>query len=124
MSKYAAQSASAYGLLRRKGANVPVTRKAATGYDPVSQAETSTATTHIFVGVGVPVGADSIEYDRGSLGLSSALKFSLSSASVPPFEPRPGDTVAWKGAVWTIKSATSVDPAGDGPILYSAIAVR
>lgn len=124
MSLYAAQKATAYGLLKRKGGPVPVSRVTASGYDPITQTESASTTTHSFLGIGLPVAKKEGEYDRDSLGFSYVLDFTLASRETPPFEPRPGDTLVWKGNVWTIKTASALDPSGDGAVLYSATAVR
>lgn len=124
MTTYAANKTTAYGLLARKGGPIAVSRVSESGYDPVAQTSSSTTTTHTFLGIGLPVAKKEGEYDRDSLGFSYVLDFTLASRETPPFEPRPGDTLSWKGNVWTIKVASALDPAGDGAVLYTATAVR
>lgn len=124
MGKYDAQKSTAYGLVARSGASVPVSRVSASAFDPVTQQETTQTTTHSFLGVAFPKTMKEGEYDSGSLGFAYSLDFTLVSKQTPPFEPRPGDTLTWKGAVWTIKTASALDPAGDGAVIYNALAVR
>lgn len=124
MGKYAAKNAAAFALLSRKGGAVPITRRSSSGFDPVTQQESATTQTVAFVGVASAVSKNTLQFDLGSLQFSSALQFDVGFNGVPAFEPRPGDTLVWKSNEWTIKVAQSLDPAGDGAVFYSLVAVR
>jgi hypothetical protein len=124
VGKYAAKNAAAYAMLSRKGGVVPITRRSKSGFDPVTQQETTTAQTLGFVGVASAISKNSLDFDLGSLSFAAALQFDVAYKGVPAFEPRPGDSLVWKGSDWTIKSAQALDPAGDGTIFYTLAAVR
>jgi hypothetical protein len=124
VGKYAAKNAAAYALLSRKGGPVPVTRRSTSGFEPVTQQESSSTQTVGFVGVSSAVSKNTLQFDLGSLQFSSALQFDVGFNGVPAFEPRPGDTLTWKGNEWTIKVAQALDPAGDGAVFYNLVAVR
>lgn len=124
MGKYAAKNATAYAILSRKGGAVPITRRVKTGFDPITQQETTTDQTATFVGVASAVSKNTSQFDLGSLQFSSALQFDVAFNGTPPFDVKPGDTLVWQASEWTVKVSQALDPAGDGIVYYTLVAVR
>lgn len=122
MGKYQGAVDLAASLLARKGADITITRRVSSGYDPVTQAETVAVTQHVFKGVVLPPSKQA-EFEVGSLVGKRAIQLTLAQKN-QAIRPEPGDTVAWSGFDWTIFWATTYDPAGDGAILTTAYAER
>lgn len=109
--KYAAAASTAYSLIGRKGATATFTREAATTFNPVTQAETTSTTTFSLRAVGVPPGR-SAEFRIGSLERRSIVELHLAPNGW--MTPMPGDKARWAGADWTVIWANALDPAADG----------
>lgn len=122
MPKFAGMQATALALIKRSGSAVTVTRKSASGFDPVTQQESASSRSYsLSAVVSRPDRADFLE--GGTLGRKEAIKLTFAQKGAA-IEPRPGDTVRWRGEEWTIFYASPVDPAGDGSIVTTAYAER
>jgi hypothetical protein len=122
VAKFAGMQATALALIQRSGTSVTVTRKNAGTFDPVTQQETgSTRSYSLPAVVSRPDRGDF--YEGGTLARRNAIRLTFAQKGAL-IEPRPGDTVRWKGEDWTIFYAAPVDPAGDGSIVTSAYAER
>lgn len=122
MGKYAGAASTALGLLSSKGANITLKRVTRGAFDPVTQTEARTEATYTFRGIVMPP-SKSADFDVGTLQNRNAVQLTLAQKNMP-IEPKPGDTVVWKGYNWTIFWATTYDPAGDGAIYTVAYAER
>lgn len=122
MGKYAAQAASALALITKKGGPVVVRRKAASTFDPVTQATTESWTSYTFQAVVMPPGRGA-EFRTGSLAGKNAIELTIAQQG-QTIQPGPGDRVTFKGQDWTIFWSTTYDPAGDGSIFTTAYAER
>jgi hypothetical protein len=122
VGKYAAQAATALGLIARKGGPVVIQRKVLGAYNPVTQAASESMTSHTFQAVVMPPGRGA-EYRAGSLAGKNAIELTLAQQG-QSIQPGPGDVVTWNGQPWTIFWSTTYDPAGDGAIFTTAYAER
>lgn len=123
MGKFDDMAQTALELITEFGASVTLSRAVDDTVDPVSQDRTpGTPVTGAFMAVEIPAGK-SAEYRTGSLVGRDVIQLYLARWGVS-MEPTKGDTLPWKGSIFTIFHATHYDPAADGAILTVAYAER
>ena len=121
MGKYDASAATAHSLIGAKGTDVTFTRTSVGSFNPITQVETITSTSFSMKGLGIAPGR-SAEFKVGSLKNRNIIELHL--APLGGTTPRPGDTVSWSGANWTVIWVDVLDPAADGAPYCKAYAER
>lgn len=122
MGKYLGPQATAAALIAKKGTTVTLTRRTATAFDPVTQAETGgAAATETFLAVLMPP-SDEARFKVGSLEMRRAMEVYL-DAKGRTMRPQPGDTITTPtGTIYTIFWSQTYAPADDGAIFTLAYA--
>lgn len=122
MGKYDSAAQTALALIRRKGGTAIITRRTASSFDPVTQAESATEVQHTFPALGLPPGR-SASFVLGSLEGKTVEEMYFAQAG-QSITPQPGDEVLWKNVNWRLEWCDTYAPAADGSILTKAYAVR
>ncbi|CDH43847.1 hypothetical protein [Candidatus Contendibacter odensensis] len=124
MSQYDALAATAWRMIKAKGAVITLRQKLTGAYNPVTQAETGGGTTDTAVyAVLLPPG-NSRELAPGTLVTRNIMEAWIATAGVS-VPPQPGDLlVTASGILWTILTVTEYAPDGDSLIAWRAYVER
>ncbi|CAB4122340.1 hypothetical protein UFOVP32_9 [uncultured Caudovirales phage] len=122
MGKFLSAQQTAAAIIAKSGSRVTLKRTGSSGFDPVTQQETSVIQTFEFL-VAVAPPSQQAQYTVGTLEGRNALEmyFALKGQTT---NPQPGDVVVIKGEDYKVFWAQTYDPALDGPILTLAYAER
>jgi hypothetical protein len=123
VSDYTPQIALAVQMIDRYGASVTFSRTAET-YDPVSGAQTQSATTATGVAVKVKGSAADAERLRAFDLVPTSVDMLLVAAHGLAFAPAPQDTATFGTVSGTVRDVDVLDLNGSQPILYRVAVAR
>ncbi len=120
MAKFLNAQGTALALIQKNGSKGTLSRRVATAFDPVTQAETASDTTEEFDVVVLPP-SQQAKFKVGSLEGRNAVEVYLAQKGRTMI-PKPGDKLTVGGIAYTLFWAQTYDPALDGPIFTLAYA--